>query len=432
MTETRRRFLQRLSRSFGAGALAYAGSHLFPAISASQTPIARVVVVGGGFAGATCANFLMRYGPNLDVTLIEPKQNYTTCPFSNTVFVDDLSLDSLSHSYEGLAQMGCSILHQRAVEIDADLRTVILADGVTVPYDKLVVSPGIALQWDLVEGLDESTTDQVPHAWTSGDQIDVLRNRIEGMESGGVVAVSVPTSPYRAPPAPYERASLIAHYLTQNKPGSKLLLLDPSEQFPMQAVFESAWSDLYGDVIERVNTAELGLLEAVDASTSSLAFSGGETIQADVLNYIPSQRAGDIAVDTGLTDESGWCPIDPRSFESTLIPDIHVIGDAAQAGDMVKTGSAANAQAKVCAANLVAGLQGEELIEPFFGLAFYVHLAPRSAASQIDAYRVREGQIVRESTEDSPADASTRTRRLEAQYAEGWYKSITGEAFGAA
>ena len=429
LNASRRRFLGALPPSCAAAAFACGASPWLASVSPAQGSAARIVIVGGGIAGATCAIFLRRYEPALEVTLVEPRRIYVTKSFSNAVLADFQSLDELNHTYTGLEQAGCRLVHQRAASVDADSKSVRLADGASLDFDKLVLCPGISLRWETVDGLDESTTARVPHAWTAGDQIAVLSQQLRDMDPGGTAVVVVPPPPFSAPLAPYERASLMADFLQANKPASKLLLVDAANEFPLQTVFEELWTYRYGEAFERIDPSELGELQSVDPSTLTMRFSSGEEIRADVLNYIPPQSAGSLAIETGLTDGSGWCPTDARSFESTRVPDIHVIGDAASAGGMLKTASAANLHAKACAFNLIASLRGEEPIEMVYTVTSYVRFALRNALSVVDTYRVAGGSIVRMEVDAQPDDLSPRGRQLEARYALGWYRSVMEEAF---
>lgn len=427
---SRRRFLGAFPLSCAAASAAWGVWPLLASVSAAQGLAARIVIVGGGIAGATCASLLRRYEPALDVTLVEPKRNYVTKSFSNAVLADFQSLDSLGHSYAGLERAGCRMVHQRATSVDTDARSVRLADGSALDYDRLVLCPGISLRWESVDGLDESTTDRVPHAWTAGDQIAVLSRQLREMESGGTAVMVVPPPPLSAPLAPYERATLMAGFLQANKPGSRLLLLDPGHDLPLRAVFEDLWTYRYGETFERIALSELGELQSVDPTTLTMRFSSGEEIRADVLNYIPPQSAGSLAMESGLTDDSGWCPTDARSFESTLVSGIHVIGDAARADGMVKTASAANLQAKACAFNIIASLRGVEPIELVYSVTYYVRFGARNALSLVDSYRLVDGSLVRMDVDSDPDGLSIQHRQLEARYALGWYRSVTEEAFG--
>lgn len=390
---------------------------------------ARAVVVGGGFAGATCARELRRAG--VDVTLVEPSPTYTACPMSNAVIAGLRDLSRQRFGYEALRREGIGVLHQEAVGIDATARRVALADGTTLAYDRLVLAPGIELRFDALPGYDAAAAERMPHAWQAGPQTQMLRERLEAMADGGLVVMAVPAAPYRCPPGPYERASLIAHYLKTRKPRAKLLVLDAKDSFSKQKLFQAAWAELYPGLLEWVPLSEGGAVISVDAATGTLA-TDFETYRASVANVIPPQRAGRIAQIAGAADRTGWCPIDPVSFESTLLPGVHVIGDAAIAGAMPKSAFAANAQAKACAAAIVELLQGRAPTAPKLINTCYSLVAPGYGISVAGVY-VPAGGLLAEvpgAGGTSPLDARPEVRAQEAAYAEDWFVTATREVFG--
>lgn len=387
----------------------------------------RVVVIGGGFGGATCAKYIRRYGPGIGVTLIEPKDKYVTCPFSNTVLAGINSMDFITHDYSVLHNKhGVNVVHDTAIAIDPVGKKVSLNSGEILAYDRLVISPGIDFLWDQVEGYDEAVSESVPHAWKAGPQTKLLRKQLEAMADGGVVIISIPEGPMRAPAAPYERASMIARYLKDSKPKSKVLILDSKESFEEHDLFMQAWKKLYPDMIEWVNNSQV---VKVDAGAMAVSTKGGDTHKGDVINIIPPQKAGTIAATAGLTDASGWCPVNQISFESSKHKDIHVIGDACIAGEMPKAGSSANTQAKVCAAAVVSSLLGGKMPESTLISVFYSVIDDKYAISDVGVYRVNDGQIERVSGGTSPIKASKKDRRKEVKYAKGWYKGITSDTF---
>ncbi|MDY6979709.1 MAG: FAD/NAD(P)-binding oxidoreductase, partial [Pseudomonadota bacterium] len=333
----RRQFIQ-----FLGGASVLASSFGLTACSRQATSSGRVVIIGGGFGGATCAKYLQRFDPNLDITLVEPKQKFVTCPFSNLVLGGMREIDSISHSYQAHEQRGIKVVHAMAREIDPAGKKVTLNNGSTLEYDRLVVSPGIDFRWEDVEGMSEADVENLPHAWNGGPQTTVLRKQLTAMPDGGTVIIAPPANPFRCPPGPYERASMIANYLKQNKPKSKVLILDAKTKFSKQPLFMQGWEQLYGDMIEWVSGDAGGRVSRVDVAGKGVYNELGESFSANVVNFIPPQKAGKIAHDAGLVDNTGWCPVDQRTFESTLHPDIHVIGDASLAGAMPKSGFAAN------------------------------------------------------------------------------------------
>jgi sulfide dehydrogenase [flavocytochrome c] flavoprotein chain len=294
-----------------------------------------------------------------------------------------------------------------------------------------VLACGIDLRFDALPGYDEAAAAKMPHAWKAGEQTLLLRRQIEAMDDGGVVALAVPAAPYRCPPAPYERASLIAQYLTAKKPRSKVLILDAKDAFPQQRLFESAWRQFYSGMIERVSLSQGGRVVSVDPATNTLVTDFGN-YDAQVVNVIPPQRAGRIASLAGAADQTGWCPIDPVTFASRLVPNIHVIGDACIGGAIPKSASAAKAAAQACAnavANLIAGTAPAM---PKLEGTCYNTVAPGYAFSLSGIYQPRDDIFaeVEGGGFTSPVDAPREARKREADQAQSWYKTITVETFG--
>ena len=425
-TLTRRKFMQWLAVS-GCAASLVGGCTGKPAAST------RVVVIGGGFGGATCAKYLRRFEPSMQVTLVAQDTRFLTCPFSNRVIGGLRDMDSIEQTYDALRHSyGVTVLQDTVTAIDTSNKQVSRLNGEDLAYDRLVVSPGIDFRWDDIEGMDPATSLIIPHAWKAGPQTTILCRQLTNMADGGVVVIAPPDNPYRCPPAPYERASLIANYLKTHKPRSKILILDAKDSFSKHELFLQAWEKLYPGMIEWVKGSDGGRIYQVDALQGTLHPETGEPVKADVINFIPPQQAGAIAHTAGLVNDDGWCPVDQLTFASTLQPDIHVIGDAAIAGTMSKSAFAANSQAKVCAAAIVSELAGTTLPEPAYINTCYSLVAPEYAISVAAAYRLEGGEIVRvkDSGGSSPLDASAEYRKKEARYARGWYQSITQDAFG--
>ncbi len=395
-----------------------------PAMAQAQP---RVVVVGGGFGGASAARALLREG--CAVTLLEPEREYISCPFSNAVLVGLREMPAQRFGYAGVTRAGVRVIHQAATAIDAEARRVTLADGSVLPWDRLVLAPGIEIRLDnTLPGYDAAAAEAMPHAWKAGPQTLLLRRQLQAMADGGTVVMSIPANPYRCPPGPYERASLLAWWLKQHKPRSKLLLLDAKDAFSKQRLFEAAWAALFPN-LERVALSAGGKVTGVEPGTLVTEF-GRQ--QAAVANVIPPQRAGVIAQQAGVTDRSGWCPIDPTSFESRLRPGIHIIGDAAIAGAMPKSAFAANAQAKACASAIGALLRGAAPGEPRLMNTCYSLVQPEYGISIAGVYRPANGLLadVEGAGGTSPLTASPAFRAAEAHYAEDWFQTITVEAFG--
>jgi NADPH-dependent 2,4-dienoyl-CoA reductase/sulfur reductase-like enzyme len=389
-----------------------------------------VVVIGGGFGGASCARALRQVDPKLQVTLIEPKTFYFACPFSNEAIAGLREFEAQQFTYDRIAAEGVTVVAQTAVKVDAYARMVGLADGTSLGYDRLVLSPGIGLRFDALPGYDEAAAAKMPHAWIAGEQTLLLRRQLEAMDDGGTVVLAVPAAPLRCPPAPYERASLIAHYLKTKKPRSKILILDAKDGFSQQRLFEQAWKELYPDMIERIALSQGGRVTSVEPATNGIVTDFGN-YTADVANVIPPQKAGRIAEIAGAADQTGWCPIDPVTFESKLVPNMHVIGDACIAGAIPKAASAANAQAKTCAAAVVSLLAGKSPEPPRLTGACFNTVAPGYAFSLSGVYAPKDGLFNEvEGGGTSPLDAPREVRAQEAETALNWFAAITADTFG--
>ncbi|MGY0575289.1 FCSD flavin-binding domain-containing protein [Bradyrhizobium sp. RDM12] len=400
-----------------------------PSVLRAQST-SRVVVVGGGFAGAACARALKRAQGDLQVILIEPNAVFTSCPFSNEVIAGLRDIEAQQFDYDNLAAEGITVIGQTVATIEPQLRSVVTADGVALPYDRLVLSPGIDFHFEALPGYDEAASEKMPHAWKAGAQTLLLRRQLEAMDDGGTVAIAIPANPSRCPPAPYERASLIAHYLKTRKPRSKVLILDAKDNFSQQRLFEKAWKELYGDMIERIGLSQGGRVTSVDPATKTIITEFGN-YAPDVANVIPPQRAGHIAEFAGATDATGWCPIDPVSFESKLVKNLHVIGDACLGGGIPKSASAANAQGKACAAAIINLLAGRAPEAPRLTGVCYNTVAPGYGFSLAGNYQPN-GDIFAEveGGATSPVDAPRELRAREAAEAERWFQTIMADTFG--
>jgi sulfide dehydrogenase [flavocytochrome c] flavoprotein chain len=420
---SRRRFL-----ASTAGASAVFG---LPAIAYGQTA-ARVVVIGGGFGGATAARYLKKASPQLQVTLVEPSRRFVTCPYSNLVIGGWRKINSITFGYDKLAKAGITVAQDSAVAIEHDRKRVRLAGGRMLPYDRLIVSPGIDIRWNAIAGYDEKAAQVMPHAWRAGEQTLVLRRQLEAMPDGGLFVMAAPANPFRCPPGPYERVSMIASYLKQAKPRSKILILDAKENFSKQPLFQDAWQKFYPGMIEWVPVGKDGKVVKVDAKSKTLETEFGQSHKAAVANVIPPQMAAKIARDSGLADQSGWCPIEPTTFESKLVKGVHVIGDASIAAPMPKSGFAANSQGKVAATAAVAMLQGRAMPPVGMVNTCYSHVAKDYAISVANVYRATAERLIEvpDSGGTSPRQWDDENRRLESLYADGWYASITGDMFG--
>ncbi|MGC2082198.1 MAG: NAD(P)/FAD-dependent oxidoreductase [Bradyrhizobium sp.] len=416
-------------RQIVAGMAVTAGALALPYVAHAQAS-ARVIVIGGGFGGASCARALRKVDPKLDVTLIEPNATFTSCPLSNEVIAGLRDIAAQQFTYGKIAAEGVRVIAQAASAIDPQAHKVTLTDGSALAYDRLVLSPGIHLDFKAIQGYDEAAADKMPHAWKAGAQTLLLRKQIEAMDDGGVVAIAVPANPIRCPPAPYERASLIAHYLKANKPRSKVLILDAKDEFSQQRLFEQAWSALYGGLIERIPLSQGGRVTEINPADLTIITEFGN-YNPQVANVIPPQKAGRIAAAAGAADHTGWCPIDPKTFASKLVSDVHVIGDACLGGGIPKSAAAAQAQGKACAAIIAAQLVGKTPESPTLTGVCYNTVAPGYAFSLAGVYQPKGeifGEVEGGST--SPVDAPREVRAKEADAAIAWYKTLTVGAFG--
>jgi sulfide dehydrogenase [flavocytochrome c] flavoprotein subunit len=424
----RRSFLKLSGAGVAAGALGVAGTAR--AQLGASGP--HVVVVGGGFGGATCAKYLRRADAGITVTLIEPARKFVTCPFSNYVLGGLRTMDSITQSYDTLrSRHGVNIVHDTVTAIDPAGKKLTLKGGGTLRYDRLVLSPGIDFKWNAIPGYDEKAAEVMPHAWKAGPQTVLLRKQLEAMKDGGLFVMVAPPNPFRCPPGPYERAAMVAHYLKQHKPRSKIIILDPKDNFSKQGLFQDGWKKVYGDMIEWVPASKGGKVNAVNVKTMTVD-ADLEKYKAAVVNVIPPQTAGAIALSTGLANEAGWCPVNPKTFESTVHPGIHVIGDASIAGAMPKSGFAASSQAKITAHAIVSELRGQPIADASYTNTCYSLIGPEYGISVAGVYRVTDKGIadIPGAGGVSPKDASAEFRKDEAKYAFGWYASIAADIWG--
>jgi sulfide dehydrogenase [flavocytochrome c] flavoprotein chain len=417
----RRTFLQLSAGTAGAGIL----NRVYAMPSPSRIK-AKVVVVGGGFAGATCALSLRRLNAAIEVTLVDPEDRYVTCPMSNSVLVGLRALKSITVTRRGLERAGVRYVRGRVASIDAELRRVRLDGGAMLAFDRLVMAPGIRLLWGKPQGYDEAAAQVMPHAWQAGTQTEILRAQLRAMRNGGVVAISVPAGPMRCPPGPFERASLIADYLKQNKPRCKVLIFDSNNRFPRQEAMTHAWQSLYPGMIEWIPVVEDGAVVRV-APAKKILYTAHGAHRVDVANIIPPQAPGLLAAQAGLASDHGWCPIRPETFESLTIANVHVIGDACIADPMPKTASAANSQGKYCALAIAAAFDGLEPPAPLLESVCYDMLASDTALSIHARFQLADG-VIRQMP--GLEDAGTAPSRREARNAADWYESIVADSFG--
>jgi sulfide dehydrogenase [flavocytochrome c] flavoprotein chain len=416
--------------AIGAGSLLAAPGF---SMRGAQSSAGRVVVVGGGFGGATVAKYIKRLAPAIEVTLVEPQKKFYTCPFTNLYLAGMRDFESLGHTYSELRERyGVRVVHESASDVDTNRRELKLTSGGSLAWDRLILSPGIDFRWGKLEGYDEAASLKAPHAWKAGPQTLLLRRQLEAMPDGGTFVLVAPEDPFRCPPGPYERVSMVASYFKTHKPRSKILLLDSKDRFSKQALFREAWTANYGEMIEWVGRSADGRVVRVDANSLEVETEFGAIHKASVLNIVPPQKAGFIANRAGVTDESGWVPVKARTFESQQVAGIYVIGDATVAAPMPKSGFVANTQAKVTARAVVADLAGKEPPEPTWVNTCYSMVAANRAITVAGVYEVHENYLreVPGSGGVSPLQAPEDFRQREAMYASAWYAAITQDIWG--
>jgi sulfide dehydrogenase [flavocytochrome c] flavoprotein subunit len=404
----------------------------FLAAAARASEGAHVVIVGGGFGGAAAARTLRRISPEVRVTLITDVKEFSTCPFSNLVIASERPLESITFGYDKIAASGVDVIVGRVVALDPVGKSLTLEDGQTLTYDRAILSPGVSLKYGDVPGYSEAASTAMPHAWKAGQQTLLLRDQLAAMRQGGTVLMSVPNNPYRCPPGPYERASLMAHYLKKNNPTAKIIIIDGKDTFSKQALFTEAWESLYPGMIDHVPFADNGGVLGVDPDAMTIA-TAFENFEGDVVNIIPPQRAPDFVLEAGLGGGGEWCSIDQFTFESVEAPGVHVIGDAAIVGDMPKSGFSASVQGGVCAHVVAALLSGQTPDRGVLLNTCYSFVSTNYGISVAGVYRINEeGRLksVAGTGGTSPTGAPLSIREAEANHAQSWYKNLTSFLFG--
>ena len=420
MTISRREFMKWASA--GAGMAAVAGC------ATTGGGAGRVVVVGGGYGGATAAKFVKMWGPDIDVTLVEPNQHFISCPISNLVLGGNAQMNQITFSYEGLRARGIRVIRDSAVAVDAEKRVVRLAGGDSLPYDRAIVSPGIEFMTDQIPALmNADAQSRILHAWKAGPQTVALRKQLESMRDGGVFVMQMPMAPYRCPPGPYERVCQVADYFRKAKPKSKIILLDSNPDITSKkGLFLAAWNGMYKGMIDYRPNSEIADVD-VKGMTVKLQF---DNVKGDVLNVVPAQRAADIAVKSGLiTANNRWCGVDWTTCESTAVKGVHVLGDATlSAPAMPKSGSMANQHAKVCAAAVVALLKGQPVnADTMMMNTCYSFVSGDSAMHVASVHRFDPAQKTIAPVKGS-GGVSSAASAAEAAYAWGWARNIWAEA----
>lgn len=417
-------------RSFIGTAAAGVGAMSAPMVMGAAHGAANVVVIGGGAGGATAARYIARDGGDqIKVTLIEPTRTYYTCFFSNLYIGGFRTMESLGHSYGTLAsEYGINVVHDWAVGIDRDAMTVALAGGGSVPYDKLILSPGIDFVDGSVPGWDINAQNAMPHAYKGGSQVELLKAQVMAMPEGGTYCMVAPPNPYRCPPGPYERVSMVAHQLKQTNPTAKILIVDPKAGFSKQGLFEQGWARYYSGMIERIGPDFGGANVEVDPAAMTVTIDG--TVEnVDVCNVIPAQRAGKIAHDAGLT-EGNWAPVEAFALTSKMDPAIHVLGDSAAQGDMPKSGFSANSQAKVCANAVVGELTGSRVFPARFSNTCWSLIETDDGVKVGATYEPTEEKISNTGGFVSQTDETDDIRAQTYQESLGWYDAIVSDMFG--
>lgn len=424
---SRRKFISLAGGAFATTALG------FPYIGFGASR--QVIIVGGGVGGCTAAKYARMADASINVTVIEPKEFYHTCFLSNEVLGGSRKMESLKFGYDDLAKHGIKVIHDLVTGIDPVTKQVMTKSGSKLSYDRCIVAPGIDFNWDAIEGYDSEVAEKLPHAWQAGPQTVLLRDQLHAMKDGGTVIITTPSHPFRCPPGPYERASQIAWYLQHNKPRSKVIILDAKDKFSKMKLFLAGWKQHYGygtdnSMIEWVGAKDGGDVSRVDAK-QMLAVASSK-YKGDVINVIPPQKAGQIAFDADLADDTGWCPVNHQTFESLNHKDIYVIGDATVAAPMPKSGYAANSQAKVCAAAVVASLNGKPAPVPSYVNTCYSMITPEHGISVAMVYKLgAKGKIekVKGAGGLTPMDASDWRLKREVQFARSWFNNITHDTF---
>jgi NADPH-dependent 2,4-dienoyl-CoA reductase/sulfur reductase-like enzyme len=398
-----------------------------PAIAQAKP---RVVVVGGGPGGATAARYLRHGDDSIDVTLIEPNRSYVT-PFTSNLYLGGLKpFEALTYGYEAIAAVGVGMVFDSVTAIDRDARQVRTSSGARMSYDRLVLSPGIDFRWDAMPGYSPELANTMPHAYRGGEQFQLLKRQLDAVGDGGLIVIVAPPLPYRCPPAPYERASMMAYALkARGVKNARIVILDAKDHFAMQTLFIDGWERHYTGMIEWQDPAIHGGIQALDPKAMTVT-TDFETHKATLVNVIPPQIAGALARDAGLADDSGFCPVNAATMGSLIDPAIHVIGDSATGGEFPKSGFAANNEAKITAMVIRADLVGGRRVPVRFTNHCWSTIAPIDAIKNGARYEPRDGRIVMIDPYTSQLDENNELRAKQAREAAGWYIGMTTDIFG--
>lgn len=417
-------------RTFIGTASAAAASLSAPMVMADGHSKGHVVVIGGGAGGATAARYIAKDSKGeVAVTLIEPTRTYYTCFFSNLYIGGFKNLSDIGHTYGTLASdYGVNVVHDWAVGVDRAAKTVTLAGGDTISYDKLVLSPGIDFVEGAVEGWDINSQNKMPHAYKAGSQSELLHAQLRAMPQGGTYAMVAPPNPYRCPPGPYERVSMVAHYLKANNPTAKILIADPKPKFSKMSLFQEGWNNHYSGMIDWVGQEFGGDNVSVDPNAMTVTIDGEET-KVDVCNVIPAMKAGRIAEIAGVTD-GNWAPVNAADMSTKADPDVYVLGDASQQGDMPKSGFSANSQAKVCANAIRGALTGSKVFPAKFSNTCWSLIDTNDGVKVGATYEATAEKIAKVDGFISQTGETADVRKATYEESEGWYKGITSDMFG--
>ncbi|MEX5729347.1 sulfide dehydrogenase [flavocytochrome c] flavoprotein subunit [Rhodovulum iodosum] len=416
-------------RNFLGVAIAGTAALSAPRVLGQAKP--HVVIVGGGAGGATAARYIAKDSDGaIDVTLIEPTRKYYTCFFSNLYIGGFRDFASIGHTYGGLASdYGVNVVHDWVIGVDRDAMTVTTAAGHSFGYDRLIVAPGIDFVEGSVPGWSTAAQNKMPHSWKAGSQTQLLKAQIEAMPEGGTYCMVAPPNPFRCPPGPYERVSMVAHVLKASNPTAKILIVDPKEKFSKQALFEEGWNKHYAGMIERVGPDFGGANVSVNPDAMEVDIDG--TVEkVDVCNVIPAQKAGHIAHAMGLTNDSGFCPIDPATMQSQVDENIHVLGDATIAGDMPKSGFSANSQAKVAAMAVRGALTDSRVFPAKYSNTCWSLIDTEDGIKVGASYQATDEKIAKVDGFISQTGEDAALRKATFEESLGWYAGITADMFG--
>ena len=419
----------KLNRRSFVGAVA-ASTLAAPMVRAAGHGKPRVVVVGGGAGGATAARYIAKDSEGaIDVTLIEPTRTYYTCFFSNLYIGGFKTIDDIGHSYGTLAsEYGVNVVHDWAIGVDRDAKTVTLAGGATIGYDKLILSPGIDFVDGAVAGWDINAQNAMPHAYKAGSQSELLKAQLMAMPEGGTYAMVAPPNPYRCPPGPYERVSMVAHYLKNNNPTAKIIIADPKGKFSKQSLFEEGWNNHYAGMVDWIGEEFGGGNVEVDPGAMTVSIDG-EVTSVDVCNVIPAMKAGRIAEIAGVTD-GNWAPVNAADMSTKADPDVYVLGDASAQGDMPKSGFSANSQAKVCANAVRGALTGSRVFPAKFSNTCWSLIETNDGVKVGATYEATDEKIAKVDGFISETGETADVRKATYEESEGWYSGITADMFG--